>query len=137
MSLVLKRIESPFVFELKNENGTTCLMDASEKIGGKNKGIRPMELLAGSLAGCASIDVINILQKKRINIGCYEVEIETKRKDELPGVFEFIHLKFLFFNTIELDKLTSIIDKVLEKYCSVAASLSSEIKLSYEIEFKK
>lgn len=137
MSLVLKRIESPFVFELKNENGATCLMDASEKIGGKNKGIRPMELLAGSLAGCASIDVINILQKKRINIGCYEVEIETKRKEELPGVFEMIHLKFLFYNKIDLDKLTPIIDVVIEKYCSVAASLSPEIKLSYEIEFKK
>ena len=63
MKLTLTRIEEPFVMELQNESGNTCMMDANPAIGGKNLGFRPMELLAGSLAGCASIDVINILKK--------------------------------------------------------------------------
>lgn len=133
MSLKLTRLESPFVLELRNENGNSCILDASESIGGQNKGFRPMELLAGSLAACASIDVIQILKKKRILLGCYDVKIETKRKDTIPGSFEQITLHFIFCNVIEEDLLRSTIDLALYKYCSVAASLSDEIKIDYTI----
>lgn len=133
MSLILTRLESPFVMELKNENGITCLLDASETIGGKNKGFRPMELLAGSLAACASIDVIEILRKKRILLGCYEVKVETKRKDAIPASFEQITLHFIFCNVINEEQLKSTIDLALYKYCSVNASLSDEIKIDYTI----
>lgn len=65
MKLYFKRIEEPFVFELENEKGTKVLIDASEDIGGKNKSLTPMQLLAGSLAGCMSIDVVLILNKQK------------------------------------------------------------------------
>lgn len=136
MKLSLKRIESPFVFELKNEVGNACLLDASSAIGGKDKGFRPMELLAGSLAGCASIDVINILKKKRIELGCYEVQINAKRADEVLSPFVSINLKFVFYNTIDREVLDGIIKLALYKYCSVASSLNNEIVINYEIEFK-
>ena len=64
MSLELVRVEEPFVFELRNEEGAVCGIDAGPAIGGKGKGLRPMDLLAGSLAGCASIDVLLILKKQ-------------------------------------------------------------------------
>lgn len=136
MSLNLKRLESPFVMELENDNGITCLVDASESIGGKNKGFRPMELLAGSLAACASIDVIQILKKKRILLGCYDVNIETKRKEAVPASFEQITLHFIFCNVIDEKLLRSVIDLALNKYCSVKASLSDEIKIDYTITIK-
>ena len=62
MGLELNRIEEPFVFELRNEEGVICGIDANPTIGGKGKGFRPMELLTGSLAGCASIDILLILK---------------------------------------------------------------------------
>ena len=68
-------------------------MDASESIGGENLGMRPMEVLASSLAGCSSIDILNILYKQKQNVEDYSVELEGKRSDELPGVFTDIHLK--------------------------------------------
>lgn len=133
MSLILKRLESPFVLELQNSNGIKCVVDANETIGGKNKGFRPMELLAGSLAACASIDVIHILQKKRILLGCYEVNIESKRKESIPASFEHITLHFVFCNVIDENLLKSTIELALYKYCSVNASLSEEIKIDYTI----
>jgi len=136
MSLNLKRIESPFVFELSNDDGNSCFIDASESIGGKGKGFRPMELLAGSLAACASIDVIEILRKKRILLGCYDVKIEAKRKETIPGSFEKVTLHFVFCNLIEEKLLRDTIDLALYKYCSVQASLSSEIKIDYTISFE-
>lgn len=131
MSLNLRRLESPFVMELRNEHGNTCLLDANEAIGGKNKGFRPMELLAGSLAACASIDVIEILRKKRILLGCYEVNIESKRKEAVPAPFEHITLHFVFCNVISEQQLKATIELALYKYCSVKESLSAEIKIDY------
>ena len=131
MELNLKRVESPFVFELKNEGGNTCPVDASQAIGGKNKGFRPMELVAGGLAACASIDVINILQKKRILLGCYEVTVSAQRKEAVPAAFESIHLDFVFYNVIDETQLRNTIDLALHKYCSVAASLNGDIRITY------
>ena len=54
MKLEFKRVEEPYVFSLENETGVVTYLDASDTIGGKNKGLRPMEMLAGSLAGCAA-----------------------------------------------------------------------------------
>lgn len=136
MNLKLKRIASPFVFELSNENGNFCLIDASPTIGGSDKGLRPMELLAGSLASCASIDVINILRKKRIQLGAYEVDIKAQRTENIPSVFQAIQLNFVFFNNVNVQKLESIIELALYKYCSVAASLNGEIKITYSIEIR-
>ena len=61
MKIQLQRMNSAFKFEAKSEQGLTITMDASESIGGENLGMRPMEVLASSLAGCSSIDILNIL----------------------------------------------------------------------------
>lgn len=133
MKLKLDRIEEPFVMELSNSSGNSCIIDANPSIGGKDKGFRPMELLAGSLAACASIDVLNILRKQRQEINHYRVEIVANRKDGVPSPFEQIHLIFEFDNVIDPEKVKRNIDLTLEKYCSVSASLKSEINISYEI----
>lgn len=133
MKLKLKRIEAPFVLELNNENGNTLIIDANPSIGGKGLGFRPMELLAGSLAGCASIDVISILKKQRIEPISFDVAIEAKRFEGVPSPFETIQLNFEFDNSVDLEKAKKAIDLSLEKYCSVSASLNNEISITYSI----
>jgi putative redox protein len=134
MKLNLKRIEAPFVMELRNEQGNTCLMDANPAIGGSNKGFRPMQLLAGSLAGCVSIDVLNIVKKQRIDLKHYHVRIEAKRVEGTPSPFEHIHLVFEFDNSIDPEKMRRNIDLTLQKYCSVSACLKEQIKVTYDLE---
>ncbi len=136
MGLELTRIEEPFVFELKNEEGVICGIDASPAIGGKAKGLRPMELLAGSLAGCASIDVLLILKKQRIEPTHFAIRIETRRSAGVPAVFEEIKLIFEVDNEVNKEKLEKAIALTLEKYCSVSASLKENIDVNFEIEFK-
>lgn len=133
MKLKLKRIEEPFVLELENESGHRCILDANEKLGGKNKGFRPMELLAGSLAACATIDVIMILEKQRFNLIDYKVEIIAGRKEEVPSSFETIHLSFFLDKLVDREKAKRAIELALFKYCSVSASLSDKIKITFEI----
>ena len=133
MKLELKLIESPFVLEVKNEAGISIKMDATEKIGGKNKGMRPMEVLAGSLAGCMSIDVLLILQKQRQEVTFYEVNVDANRKDAVPAVFETIYLVFSFNPEVDLEKAAAAVKLSHEKYCSVSASLNPNIHIQTEV----
>ncbi len=135
MSLELIRVEDPFVFELRNEEGVVCGIDASPSIGGKGKGFRPMELLAGSLAGCASIDVLLILKKQRIIPTHFTIKIETKRVDAIPSYFEEIKLIFEVNRDVPVEKLEKAIDLTLKKYCSVSASLKEEVKIIFEVKY--
>ena len=68
MKISLSLVEEPFVLEGKNSDGNTVLMDASPNIGGQNKGMRPVELLGTSIAGCMSIDMLLILRKQLIAV---------------------------------------------------------------------
>lgn len=134
MILELQRIEAPFVFQITNETGCTTLIDASETIGGKNMGLRPMEMLAGSLAACVSIDVLMMLKKQKENLEQFSVRILAKRTEEVPAKFESIELVFNCDPKVKRKRLERNIQLALDKYCSVAASLNTEIKLFYSIE---
>ena len=133
MRLELTRIEEPFVFEVENEDGLTCRMDASEAIGGKKKGMRPMELLAASLGGCASIDITRILKKKRIPTEHFSIAIEAKRSDSLPSPFEWIQLNISVDPELDKEKVKKVVEATLDKYCSVSASLNKTISIRYSI----
>jgi len=135
MKLELNRIEKPYVFELENESGTICKIDSSKDIGGKNKGLTPMELLAGALAACISIDVLMILNKQHIEPKKYAVSVDATKKNSVPSPFEKIHLVFSIDTEIDFLKVERAIQLSIDKYCSVKASLNPEIKISYEVIF--
>jgi len=133
MKLELNRIEKPYVFDLKNESGTICKIDSSKDIGGKNKGLTPMELLAGALAACISIDVLMILNKQQIEPKIYAISVDATKKNSVPSPFEKIHLIFSIDVEIDLLKVERAIHLSIDKYCSVKESLNPEIKISYEV----
>lgn len=133
MKLELERIEEPYVFRVENELGAFCQIDASEAIGGKGKGMRPMELLAASLAGCASIDITRMLTKKRIPLDRFSISIEAKRSDSMPSPFEWIMLNIHLDDEVDKEQVKKVVELTLNKYCSVAASLKKSITIRYTI----
>ena len=86
MKLLLNHSEKPYVFELTNEIGNICKIDSSKDIGGKNMGLTPMELLAGALSACVSIDVLMILQKQHIEPKRYAVSVNASKKIVFPAL---------------------------------------------------
>ena len=133
MKLELNRREKPYVFELENENGTICKIDSSKDIGGKEKGLTPMELLAGALSACISIDILMILNKQSIELDNYTVSVDAKKKNSVPSPFEEIHLVFTMNKEIDLNKVQRAIQLSIDKYCSVKESLNPEIIITSEI----
>ncbi|BDA80881.1 osmotically inducible protein C [Leptospira kobayashii] len=135
MKIKLKRVGTPYVLETENETGNKITIDASPEIGGSNRGPRPMELLIMGLAGCSSIDVIMILQKHKIEIADYSVEVDAEReKVDQVSLFSKIHMKFKVKGAFETEQVKRAIDLSLEKYCSVAKTLEKTASITYEFE---
>ncbi|MDF3819653.1 OsmC family protein [Leptospira sp. 96542] len=135
MKIKLKRKLPPFQLEAENESGNSITIDASPEIGGTNAGPRPMELLIMGLAGCSSIDVIMILQKQKIEILDYSVEIDADReKVDAANLFKNIHLKFQLKGNCTEEQVERAISLSLEKYCSVAKTLEKTASITYEFK---
>lgn len=129
----LTRIEAPYVFELNAQNNLKLVMDSSESLEGKNRGMTPMQLLLGGLMGCMSIDVMLVLKKQKMSPKVYRVEADATKKDGVPTPYDKIHLKISIDKEIDLKRVHRAVDLSLNKYCSVRASLHPDISISYEI----
>ncbi len=102
----------------------------------ENTGMKPSELILSALAGCSSVDVVEILAKKRTPLTHLRVEVSAEQDQDPPWTFRKIHLKFLVKGEGLTEKnVAQAIELSEEKYCSVAATLRgvAEITTSFEI----
>ena len=61
----------------------------------ENSGMKPSELVLSALAGCASVDVVDILAKKRTPLSHLEVQVSAEQDADPPWTFRKIYVKFL------------------------------------------
>ncbi|MFC2135007.1 OsmC family protein, partial [Bacteroidota bacterium] len=103
-------------------------------------GIRPKELLLLSLGGCTGADVAAILQKKRINLDGFELNVSAEMTDTHPKVYTKMNIEYVFYGKdIKEKDVERAIQLSLENYCGVTAMFKKamEITHSYKIEEKK
>jgi putative redox protein len=99
-------------------------------------GPRPMELLLIGLAGCTSMDVISVLQKKRQPITGLEAKVSAERADEHPKVYTAIHVEYVVKGKdVKPEAVERAIELSETKYCTAMAMLrqTAEITTSYRI----
>lgn len=123
-------------FEITNEKGLKSKMGACDEFSDVQYGLRPMEMLASSLAGCVAIDLLNILKKKRLEVKHFAVEIDAVRSEGIPGSFTKIHLD-LHVGGVKAALVNKFTGLVLEKYCSVALSLNPNIEITHSVHENK
>lgn len=102
----------------------------------ENAGMKPSELILSALAGCASVDVVDILAKKRTPLSYLEVQVSAEQDQDPPWTFRKIHMVFRVKGQGLKEKdIEQAIQLSEEKYCSVAATLrgKAEITTHYEI----
>ncbi|MBX2815306.1 MAG: OsmC family protein [Saprospiraceae bacterium] len=136
MTLNLERTSGLYHLTATNESGNQVMTDGSEGIGGEGKGMRPMEMLLASLAGCSTIDVVLILKRQRQDLQDIKIKVEAeKEKVESHSVFKTIHLHFDLYGEVKEKKAEQAISLSMEKYCSVAMALNktSTITSSFSI----
>lgn len=136
MKISLSLVEEPFVLEGKNSDGNSVFLDASPSIGGKGKGMRPVELLGTSIAGCMSIDMLSILRKQRQDVNLFEIEVDIDRKDQTPSTLEKVNFTIYVNSEVVLSKVEQAYDLSITKYCSVALSLDPTITFTANFKHK-
>ncbi|MBI5809526.1 MAG: OsmC family protein [Ignavibacteriales bacterium] len=124
----------------KTDSNHWVPMDGPEQFGGSDAGIRPKELLLISLAGCTGSDVAVILQKKKVKLDDFEMNIEAEQQETHPQVFTKIHLEYVFYGkNIPKEAVERAIELSQKTYCSVTAMLQKAVEIthSYRIEETK
>ncbi|MFN2231780.1 MAG: OsmC family protein [Anaerolineae bacterium] len=111
-------------------DGPAVVIDTSD--GGSGPG--PMQLLLMGVAGCTAMDVVTILQKRRVNLTGFEIEIRGERAEEYPRRYTAIEIEYVVIGTgIEPRDVEIAIKLSEEKYCSAVASVNAEVTHSYRI----
>jgi putative redox protein len=119
-------------------SGHSVVMDGAPDQGGRNMGVRPMEMVLMGLGGCASFDVMTMLHKGRQKVTDCRTELEAERVDTVPAVFSKIHLRFIVSGTnLKDSQVKRAVELSAEKYCSASIMLEAggvEISHSYAVE---
>jgi putative redox protein len=130
-SIVMKtstRWKHKQVFESSQESNTITID------GDRVEGISPKALLLSGLAGCSGIDVVEILQKKRVKFSDFSIDVETEQTEGPPKVFKDIFITFILRTDAgNEDKVKSAIELSLEKYCGVSAMLKKNSPIRYNL----
>ncbi len=116
-------------------SGHAVMMDGAPEYGGRNIGIRPMEMLLIGLAGCTAFDVVSILRKGREAVTGCEVEVEAERAASDPKVFTKIHLRYRVAGKgLSHAKAERAVTLSKEKYCSASIMLGATAEMSYDLD---
>lgn len=124
-------------FLSKSDSGHWVTMDGPEEFGGSNAGARPKELVLMGLAGCTASDVVTILQKKRVPLAGYEMNLKAPEASEHPKVFTSIHIEYVFYGDgLNAADLERAIELSTEKYCSVSAMLKTAVPITHSFRIE-
>ncbi len=107
--------------------------DAGPLPTGDRAGLRPMQLLLVSLAGCAAMDIVLILARQRQDLRDMVIQVEGVRVEGTPAPFEKITLHFTAHGEVDLGKLRRAVELGVTKYCSVASTLDSKVTVVWEV----
>ena len=134
MTVKLRQIEGLALAAVGDSNHWVTL-GAPLELGGFGAGSRPMEVLLMGIAGCATMDIIAILKKKRVNLKKFDLTVEAKRADEHPQVFTQIDFHYTFYgNDIQAKDIDRAIELTDSKYCGATAMIKSTVTVNYHYE---
>jgi len=116
-------------------SGHAVIMDGPPEGGGRDLGIRPMEMLLLGMGGCTAYDVVHILKKARQPVTDCVVELDAERAETEPKVFTRIHVHFVVtgFDLPE-KQVARAVDLSAGKYCSASIMLGKVVRITHDFE---
>ena len=116
-------------------SGHALVMDGPPEHGGRNLGVRPMEMLLLGMGGCTEFDVLHILRKARQEVTGCELLLEAQRAETEPKVFTRIHAHFIVSGrNLSGKRVAKAIDLSAEKYCSASIMLGATAEITHDFE---
>jgi len=114
-----------------DSEGHGVVMDSRAAYKGEGTGVRPVELVLYGLAGCAGMDVISVLEKKRQDVQGLEIHVRGRqREDEYPHIYEHVSIEFVVVGTgVSKAAVKRAIELSEDKYCSVKGMLAPQVRV--------
>jgi putative redox protein len=126
-------MKADYEYESVNPQGNVVQIDMYDPA--EKKAQSPMDMLLTALGSCASVDAVLMMKKKRREVVDMKVEVEGDRNDGVPAFYTDIHLKFILVSPdAKEEEFAKVVALSVDKYCSVASSLKSNITYSSEIQ---
>ena len=83
---------------------------------GDDSGASPKRLLLAGLAGCTGMDVASLLEKMRVSITGFEIDVEADLTEDYPVVFSEVRILYRFFGSnLKREKIEKCLNKNLNK----------------------
>src|SRR5580765_894609 len=121
-------------FACESGSGHAVVTDGAPDAGGRNVGMRPMELVLMGAASCTAFDLVMILKKARQPIADCVVEAAAERAETVPRVFTKLHLKYLVAGRgLDPRQVERAVQLSKDKYCSATLMLGKTAAITYEI----
>jgi len=123
-------------FAAESGSGHAVLVDGAPENGGRNLGMRPMEMVLAGAAACTAYDVVLILKRARQPVADCVVEAEADRAAVEPKVFTRIRLAYTIAGRgLDPRQVERAVKLSKEKYCSATIMLgkTAEIETSIAI----
>ena len=117
-------------------SGHAVVMDGSPESGGRNIGIRPMEMMLLGLGGCTAFDIVMILERMREKVTGLDIALEGERATEDPKVYTRVKLIYTVTGRkLKPANVERAVNLSAEKYCSASAMFakSAVIEHSFKI----
>jgi putative redox protein len=116
-------------------SGHAVVMDGPPDSGGRELGVRPMEMLLLGMGGCTAFDVLHILRKARQPVTDCVVELEAERAATEPKVFTRIHVHFkVSGDGLSEKQVARAVELSAEKYCSASIMLGKTAEVTHDFE---
>jgi len=115
-------------------SGHSVVMDGAPDAGGRNLGVRPMEMLLLGLGGCSAFDVMLILKRGREAVTDCVVDIDAERATTDPKVFTKIVMHYTVTGQgLDRKKVERAVQLSAEKYCSASAIIGKTAEIAHTI----
>ncbi|MEO8537771.1 MAG: OsmC family protein [Betaproteobacteria bacterium] len=121
-------------FVVESGSGHAVVVDGAPEAGGRNIGMRPMEMLLGGMAACTAFDVVWILKRARQPVADCVVDAEADRAPVEPKVFTRIHLTYTVAGRgLDARQVERAVKLSKEKYCSATIMLGRSVEIGYDV----
>ncbi|NQV57864.1 MAG: OsmC family protein [Rhodospirillales bacterium] len=116
-------------------SGHSVVMDGAPETGGRDLGVRPMEMMLLGMGGCTAYDVVDILEKSREPVTDIAIEIEGTRAADIPKVFTEIRVRYLITGRgLDPAKVERAVNLSADKYCSASIMMGATANITHDIE---
>ncbi|MEI6669234.1 MAG: OsmC family protein [Acidobacteriota bacterium] len=130
-------VKPPAIVELTWDSGLSfTARDATHAwvLDGRNQaGPSPPIALVSALAGCMSIDVVDILTKGRHAVRALSTRVVGHRAEQDPRRLVRVEMRFVIDTDATAEHIQRAIDLSRDKYCSVWHSMRQDIELTATI----